>query len=98
MFGDDIVDHEHIVINDAFSPNDFVYEGVLPSGAEFHVNKIAVDCDLLVTEGFIEPHFFAGFQEEERVFYLVFVLRKLLMKIIRIKLYQILTQNWSINA
>ena len=61
MFGDDIVDHEHIVINDAFSPNDFVYEGVLPSGAEFHVNKIAVDCDLLVTEGFIEPHFFTGF-------------------------------------
>ena len=33
----------------------------LPSGAEFYCNKIAVDCDLLITEGFIEPHFFAGF-------------------------------------
>ena len=33
----------------------------LPSGADFNVNRLAVDCDLLVTEGFIEPHFFAGF-------------------------------------
>ena len=35
--------------------------GALPSGAEFCVNRLAVECDLLVTEGFIEPHFFAGF-------------------------------------
>lgn len=35
--------------------------GTLPSGAGFHVNRLVVDCDLLVTEGFIEPHFFAGF-------------------------------------
>ena len=27
----------------------------------FNVNKLAAECDLLVTEGFIEPHFFAGF-------------------------------------
>lgn len=32
-----------------------------PSGAELWVNKVALHCDLLVTEGFIEPHFFAGF-------------------------------------
>ncbi len=25
------------------------------------VNRLALGCDLLVTEGFIEPHFFAGF-------------------------------------
>lgn len=61
MFGDAIVDHEVIAINDAFRPEDFVMMGTLPSGAEFHVNKLAVACDLLVTEGFIEPHFFAGF-------------------------------------
>jgi nickel-dependent lactate racemase len=61
MFGDEIVDHEKIVVNDAFAPDDFVYMGKLPSGAEFHVNKLAANCDLLVTEGFIEPHFFAGF-------------------------------------
>ncbi len=61
MFGDAIVDRETIAINDAFKPEDFVMMGTLPSGAEFHVNRLAAECDLLVTEGFIEPHFFAGF-------------------------------------
>ncbi len=61
MFGDAIVDRERIAVNDAFRSEDFVNMGTLPSGAEFHVNRIATECDLLVTEGFIEPHFFAGF-------------------------------------
>lgn len=61
MFGDGIVDHEKIAINDAFDPSQFVHVCTLPSGADFHVNKLATECDLLVTEGFIEPHFFAGF-------------------------------------
>ena len=61
MFGDDIVDHERIVVNDAFKPEDFVRVCALPSGASFCVNRIAAECDLLLAEGFIEPHFFAGF-------------------------------------
>lgn len=61
MFGDEIVDHERIVANNAFDPDQFVKVCELPSGADFCVNKLAVECDLLVTEGFIEPHFFAGF-------------------------------------
>ena len=61
MFGDQIVDHEHIVVNNAFRPENFVSMGELPSGAGFYVNRLAVECDLLVAEGFIEPHFFAGF-------------------------------------
>ena len=61
MFGDQIVDHEKIAVNHAFCPEEFVRICTLPSGAEFHVNKIAAGCDLLITEGFIEPHFFAGF-------------------------------------
>ena len=61
MFGDDIVDHEKIVVNDAFRDEDFSFVRVLPSGAELWVNKLALECDLLVAEGFIEPHFFAGF-------------------------------------
>lgn len=61
MFGDAIVDHEKIVVNDAFKDEDFACVRTLPSGAELWVNKLALECDLLITEGFIEPHFFAGF-------------------------------------
>lgn len=61
MFGDEIVDHEKIAVNDAFRDEDFEHVMTLPSGAELWVNRIALECDLLVTEGFIEPHFFAGF-------------------------------------
>ena len=61
MFGDEIVDHEKIAINNAFDPEQFVELCTLPSGAVFQVNRLAAECDLLVTEGFVEPHFFAGF-------------------------------------
>ncbi len=61
MFGDAIVDNEHIVVSVSTDPDSFVDLGILPSGAQFKVHKLAVECDLLVTEGFIEPHFFAGF-------------------------------------
>ena len=61
MFGDEIVDHEKIAINNAFDPEQFVELCTLPSGAVFQVNKLAAQCDLLMTEGFVEPHFFAGF-------------------------------------
>jgi nickel-dependent lactate racemase len=61
MFGDAIVDHEKIAVNNAFDPSQFVHICTLPSGADFEVNRLAAECDLLVTEGFIEPHFFAGF-------------------------------------
>ena len=61
MFGDEIVDHEKIIVHNAFAPDGFADLGALPSGASCLVNQIAVDCDLLISEGFIEPHFFAGF-------------------------------------
>jgi nickel-dependent lactate racemase len=59
-FGPEIMEREKIVIHDCDSP-DMVNLGKLPSGGEIVVNKIAVETDLLVAEGFIEPHFFAGF-------------------------------------
>ena len=61
MFVDEIFEHEKIAVNMAFQPEDYVNMGTLPSGAEFHVNHLATECDLLICEGFIEPHFFAGF-------------------------------------
>lgn len=61
MFGDRIVDEEKIEINDAFNEDNFRSICTLPSGSSCCVNKIALDADLLIAEGFIEPHFFAGF-------------------------------------
>ena len=59
--GREIVEHEHILIHDAFNPSNHVEIGILPSGAPLVVDRTAVDTDLLIAEGFIEPHFFAGF-------------------------------------
>ena len=61
MFGEAIVDNERIVVSDAFDSTQFVDLGTLPSGAGFKVHHLAAEADLLVCEGFIEPHFFAGF-------------------------------------
>jgi nickel-dependent lactate racemase len=35
--------------------------GNLPSGGSLWLNRHALEADLLIAEGFIEPHFFAGF-------------------------------------
>ncbi len=59
--GRDIVDHERIVIHDSRDPESNVKIGVLPSGADCVIDRLAVETDLLIAEGFIEPHFFAGF-------------------------------------
>lgn len=60
-FGPAIVDRERIVVHDAFRAEDMRYVCQLPSGAGLSVNHLAVESDLIVAEGFIEPHFFAGF-------------------------------------
>ena len=60
-FGEEIVKNEKIVIHDCDDESNLVYMGELPSGGRFILNKIAAEADLLVSEGFIEPHFFAGF-------------------------------------
>lgn len=60
-FGEEIVKNEKIYIHDCDEEEMLVNIGALPSGGECVINKIASDADLLVSEGFIEPHFFAGF-------------------------------------
>lgn len=59
--GEKIVAEEHIYIHDSQNPSTNVEIGVLPSGAKLVIDKLAAETDLLVAEGFIEPHFFAGF-------------------------------------
>ena len=60
-FGEEIVKKEKIVIHDCDDADNLVYMGKLPSGGRFILNRIAAEAELLVAEGFIEPHFFAGF-------------------------------------
>ncbi|MDR1831839.1 MAG: nickel-dependent lactate racemase [Fusobacteriaceae bacterium] len=59
-FGADIVAKEKIVLHDSEN-SETVYLGKLPSGGDIIINKLIVEADLVVSEGFIEPHFFAGF-------------------------------------
>ena len=60
-FGEEIVDRETIRIHDCDDEENMVSLGFLPSGAELRINRIAAEADFLCAEGFIEPHFFAGF-------------------------------------
>ena len=60
-FGEKIVAEEKIVVHDSGDESMLVDLGTLPSGGALKVNKLAVESELLVAEGFIEPHFFAGF-------------------------------------
>ena len=60
-FGPEIVAQENIVIHDCADEANMVTIGTLPSGGVLRINRVAVEADLLVSEGFIEPHFFAGF-------------------------------------
>ncbi|MGM0437438.1 MAG: nickel-dependent lactate racemase [Bacillota bacterium] len=60
-YGDRIVDEINIEMHDSRDESEMVNLGKLPSGGEMILNKTAVNADLLIAEGFIEPHFFAGY-------------------------------------
>ncbi|MCI6508419.1 MAG: nickel-dependent lactate racemase [Bacilli bacterium] len=60
-YGEKIVNEEEIVIHNAYKDEDMTFKGILPSGGELWLNKLVDEADLLISEGFIEPHFFAGF-------------------------------------
>ena len=60
-FGEEIVRNERIVVHDCADENALATIGRLPSGGVLRINRLAAEADLVVSEGFIEPHFFAGF-------------------------------------
>lgn len=61
-FGPELLAREEFVIHDARRAQDMARMGTLPSGGELRVNRLAADwADLIVSDGFLEPHFFAGF-------------------------------------
>jgi len=59
-FGSEIYSNEKIIVHDC-DKSPMVSLGILPSGGQLVLNELAVNAELLVAEGFIEPHFFAGF-------------------------------------
>ena len=59
--GEEIVKNERIVVHDCDDRDNLTALGTLPSGGLCEISRIAAEADLLAAEGFIEPHFFAGF-------------------------------------
>jgi len=60
-YGQEIVDKEQIVMHISTDDTAMVKVGTLPSGGECIVNRVAAEADLLISQGFIEPHLFAGY-------------------------------------
>ena len=59
--GDALYERETVLVHDSDDQKNMVLLGTLPSGAPLWINRTAAETDLLLAEGFIEPHFFAGF-------------------------------------
>jgi lactate racemase len=60
-FGASLCRRENILVHDCRDRSHLVCKGTLPSGGALWVNDLVDWSDLIVAEGFIEPHFFAGF-------------------------------------
>lgn len=60
-FGPEIMNNEKIVVHNCDDEPNLVQIGYLPSGGPLIINRLVVEADLVCAEGFIEPHFFAGF-------------------------------------
>ncbi|OGN83766.1 MAG: hypothetical protein A2X23_01960 [Chloroflexi bacterium GWC2_73_18] len=59
-FGEAVVARYRVVDHDAFEPAGLVDLGAVAHGVPAVVNRIAVEADLLVATGIVEPHQFAG--------------------------------------
>ena len=60
-FGEEVYKSETILVHDAHASDRMKYYGIMPSGGELWLNDEVQWADLILSEGFIEPHFFAGF-------------------------------------
>ena len=61
QFGEEICDRYRIVNHDARDLASLIDFGKLSTGNGLMLNRLVTEHDLVVAEGFIEPHFFAGF-------------------------------------
>jgi nickel-dependent lactate racemase len=60
-FGPELLAREEFINHDSRDRQAMVFKGIMPSGGELWLNSLVDWADLIVSEGFIEPHFFAGF-------------------------------------
>ncbi len=61
MLTDDVVDQYRVLNHDCEDPDGLTRMGSTSHGAPALINRHAVEADLRIVTGFIEPHFFAGF-------------------------------------
>ena len=64
MLGEDIVDTVKIVHNHCTEAERLIKVGESKYGCDAYLNKDYVESDFKIVTGFIEPHFFAGFQAD----------------------------------
>ena len=56
--GEEIVENEEIVMHISTDDSQMVKSRCIAIWGDFYLNKVAFEADLLIAEGFIEPHFF----------------------------------------
>ncbi len=59
--GKDLMNRVNVINHDAQDKSSIEYICDTSLGTPFHVNKLVTESDLLIGDGYIEPHFFAGY-------------------------------------
>lgn len=59
--GKDVVERYRVVDHDPASPDGLVTVADGPNGIPFRINRLAVEADLLLATGVVEPHQYAGY-------------------------------------
>ena len=60
-YGREVTENENFFIHRASDKSQMISLGILDTGLNAEVNRVIVETEFLMAEGFIEPHFFAGF-------------------------------------
>ncbi len=61
MLGEEVLENYRVINHDCEDPSKLTQLGKTSTGVPALINTIAVEADLRIVTGFIEPHFFAGF-------------------------------------